>query len=269
MSYWAERIAKGLTALTDKNIKEIEEQMRRYYRRSSQKIITQFEQTYNKVYSSIAEGKEPTPADLYKLDKYWEMQGQLNRELQRLGDKQIAMLTEKFISQFTQIYEALALKDDLFFGELSNETVMQMINAIWCADGKSWSSRIWTNTNLLQQALNDNLIDCVLTGKKPNELTKLLKEQFEVSFSRADALVRTELAHIQTAAAQKRYEDYGVQEVEIFVDEDERTCPICSKLEGKRYPIHGAMPVPVHPRCRCCVIPVVITEPQQLEFDFN
>lgn len=269
MGYWEERLAKSLKLLTDRNIAEVEEQMKRYYKRSSKNVIGLFESVYNKVTEVKLEGREPSPADLYKLDKYWKMQGQLNLELQRLGNKQIALLTEKFYSQFTQIYEAIALKDNLFFGELNKESILQMINSIWCADGKTWSSRIWANTDLLQQALNDNLLDCVLTGKKPNELRKLLQKQFEVSFSRADALVRTELAHIQTQAAQKRYEDYGVTEVEILVDEDERTCPICSKLEGKRYPIHGAMPVPVHPRCRCCVIPVVITEPQQLEFDFN
>ena len=65
------------------------------------------------------------------------------------------------------------------------------------------------------------------------------------------------MAHIQTTAAQKRYEDYGIKEVEVLVDEDERTCPICSKLEGKRVPIHGVMPIPAHPNCRCCIIPVV------------
>ena len=37
------------------------------------KIIKQFEETYNNVILSVEDGKEPTPADLYKLDKYWQM----------------------------------------------------------------------------------------------------------------------------------------------------------------------------------------------------
>ena len=122
-----------------------------------------------------------------------------------------------------------------------------MINQIWCADGKSWSQRIWDNTDKLQQALNDSLIDCIVTGKKTTELKKNLMKQFNVSFSRADSLVRTEMAHIQTQAAQQRYKDYGIQEVEVWVDEDERTCPICAKHEGERYPINARMPVPFHP----------------------
>lgn len=83
---------------------------------------------------------------------------------------------------------------------------------------------------------------------------------FDVSYRRADTVVKTEMAHIQTQAAQQRYKDYGITEVEVLVDADERTCDVCGKLEGERYPINGKMPVPAHPRCRCCIIPVVDTE---------
>ena len=74
MSYWAERQGKAQEKLTSKSIKETEEQLTKYYLRSMKKIVGQFEQTYNKLLLSIAEGRDPTPADLYKLDKYWEMQ---------------------------------------------------------------------------------------------------------------------------------------------------------------------------------------------------
>lgn len=217
----------------------------------------QFEKTYNKVFSRLSEGKTPTPADLYKLDSYWKMQGQLKAELQKLGDKQIAYLYKKFTEQYLGIYEALALEGVTSYSTISTEAAQQMIQQIWCADGKSWSDRIWTNTNKLQQALNDGLIDCLVAGKKTTDLKNILREQFGVSYSRADALVRTEMAHIQTEAARQRYQDYGIQEVEILADEDERRCDVCGKLHEKRYPIGANIPIPAHPRCRCCVIPVV------------
>jgi SPP1 gp7 family putative phage head morphogenesis protein len=65
------------------------------------------------------------------------------------------------------------------------------------------------------------------------------------------------MAHIQTQAAQKRYEDYGLKEVQVWADEDERRCEICGELHQKKYPIGAVMPIPAHPRCRCCIIPVV------------
>ena len=255
--YWAERAAKAQTALTDKNLIEIEKQMRLYYISSMKKTLGDFENTYYKILQSITDEKEITPADLYKLDAYWQLQAQIKAELQKLGDKEVEYLTKRFVKQFEGVYETLAIPGEAMFNTLDKSVVEQMINNIWVADGKSWSERIWLNTEKLADALNENLIYCLTTGKKPGQLKKLLQTQFNVSFSRADALVRTELAHIQTQAAQKRYTDYGIQEVEVLVDEDERTCPECAKLEGKRYPVNAVMPVPIHPRCRCCMIPVV------------
>lgn len=256
-NYWAERMAKAQSKLTDKNIADTEKQLARYYRTSQQKIIGQFEKVYQKVFSQIAEGKEVTPADLYKLDSYWKMQGQLQQELQKLGDKQAELLGNKFTQQYQSIYDGIALPSGDAFSSVNKDMAQQMINQIWCADGKSWSQRVWDNTDKLQQALNDNLIDCVLTGKKPSELKQLLQSSFGASYSRADTVVRTELAHIQTQAARDRYQNMGVTEVEILADKDERRCKTCGKLHGKRYSVGVTAPVPVHPNCRCCIIPVI------------
>jgi SPP1 gp7 family putative phage head morphogenesis protein len=132
-----------------------------------------------------------------------------------------------------------------------------MLNSIWCADGKSWSDRVWTNTTKLQQALNDNLIDCVVSGRKTTDLKNILQDQFKVSYHRAESIVRTEMAHIQTEAAKQRYKDSGIKEVEVWADYDERRCNVCGKLHETRHPINGVMPVPAHPNCRCTIIPVV------------
>ena len=71
MNYWQLRMLTTQNKLTKKTIKETEEQLIKYYGRSMKKIIKQFEETYNNVILNIEDGKEPTPADLYKLDKYW------------------------------------------------------------------------------------------------------------------------------------------------------------------------------------------------------
>lgn len=254
--YWAERMAKAQQAITSRGIKATEKQLIKYYQRSMQSVIGQFQSTYNKLLADMDKGKEPTPADLYKLDKYWQMQGQLDRELRNLGNRQLTLFSKSFVNQYQSVYEALARKDGAFFSEVDKKTATQMINQIWCADGKSWSSRIWANTDRLKEALNNGLIDCLVTGKRASDLKHMLQDVFNVSFNRADSIVRTEMAHIQTQAAQQRYKDYGIQEVEILADEDERRCEICGKLHGKHYPVGAAVPIPAHPKCRCCIIPV-------------
>lgn len=256
-NYWFDRVAKAQTAITDKTIKQIDRQMQKYYKTAVKRTIKDFEDTYNHLLLAVKDGREPTPADLYKLDKYWQMQAQLDKQLTLLGDKQIAALTKAFEQNFFDIYYSIALEGMKAFNTIDNTIVNQMINQIWVADGKSWSSRIWGNTKLLADTLNEELINCVVNGNTTSELKKKLMKRFSVSYNNADSVARTELAHIQTQAAQKRYEDYGVQMYEVWADEDERRCDQCGKLHEKKYFIGTQPPIPAHPRCRCCIVPVI------------
>ena len=257
MKYWANRLAKAQSALTEKNIKQIEKQLAKYYSTASRRVIRDFERTYEKVLKAVGEGSQPTPADLYKLDAYWQMQGQLKQELEKLGNKQAKLFSKHFEMHFFDIYYSIALEGTPAFNTIDTAAVQQLINQIWVADGKTFSQRIWDNTERLLETLNEELIHTVVTGKKTTELKNLLQDRFGVSYRRADTLVRTELVHIQTQAAQKRYKDYGMQYVEVLVDEDERTCDLCKELKGKKFPIDAVPPLPVHPNERCCLVPVI------------
>ena len=255
--YWKDRMAKSQNKLTNKSIKQIEALMRKYYKGSMKRTISSFEGTNDKLLATVGDGRAPTPADLYKLDKYWEMQGQLKKELLKLGSRQVKTLSAAFEMNFFDVYYSIAIPGAEAFTTIDKTMVEQMINHIWVADGKSWSQRIWDNTSKLADTLNEELVNCVVNGNKTSDLKKALQERFNVSYSQADSLARTELAHIQTEAAHKRYKDYGIQEVEVWADEDERRCEVCGKLHQKRYPIGAATPIPAHPRCRCCIVPVV------------
>lgn len=241
------------------SIKDIEKRLTKYYTDTAKRVIKDFELTYLKILEAQEQGKSPTPADLYKLDKYWQMQGQLQSELNKLGEFQYNLMFKKFTTAYIDIYNAVAIPGQAHYTQIDRKAAQQVINSIWCADGKSWSQRVWHNTTLLQQKLNDCLVECVIAGRKSSQLKALLQESFGASYNQADRVVRTELAHIQTEAAQRRYKDYGIREVEVLADKDERRCEACGRLHKKRYPINGPMPVPVHPNCRCCILPVVET----------
>jgi SPP1 gp7 family putative phage head morphogenesis protein len=260
-SYWAKRNLKAQRAAAKKTQAEIEKQLGKYYASSMERVISDFEGVYNKLIADIGAGHQPTPADLYKLEKYWQMQGQLQNELEKLGNKSTAAMQQRFVKQYKEIYDGMNLPTGKGFNRIDRGAAAQMINSVWCADGKDWSSRVWSSLDNLRETLNENLIYCVTTGKKPTELKELLKrlvkEDYEKAYYAADRIVRTETAHIQTQAAQQRYNDYGIKEVEMWADPDERTCEVCGKLHKKRYPVNATMPVPAHPNCRCTIIPVI------------
>lgn len=257
MSYWENRLARAQDAITQKNLKQIEKQLAKYYATTAKKVIKDFEDTYNKVLKAVEEGKQITPADLYKLDSYWRMQGQLRQELQKLGEKQVVALTKAFELNFFEVYYSLTIEGLDAFSTIDSAMAQQMINSVWVADNKTYSQRIWENTERLMETLNEELINVVVAGKKTTDLKNKLQERFGVSYRRADMLARTELCHIQTEAAKQRYKDYGIEYVEVLVDEDARTCDLCKELIGKKFPVNGVMPLPVHPNERCCLVPVI------------
>lgn len=264
MNYWQKRNLKAQQMLSEKSVKQIEKQMAKYYGQSAKRVIDDFTYTYEKLLATIETGKEPTPADLYKLDKYWELQAQLRQELRKLGEKEVSLLTKEFELNYFEVYHSLEIKGMKVFSTLDKGAVKQMINSAWLSDGKVFSQRIWENTEKLAATLNEKLVECVATGKKTTELKNLLQERFNVSYSRADTLVRTEIAHIQTLAAAQRYKDYGLDYYEILGNEDD-SCGNhgidCHKLDGKKFKysemVEGVNAPPFHPNCKCSIVPVI------------
>ena len=84
---------------------------------------------------------------------------------------------------------------------------------------------------------------------------ELAKKLHDVSRSRLVALARTEAMHFINEAQRLTYMQGGVQEVEIMVAEDERTCDYCEPLDGVVKPINSPDLPPYHPRCRCTIVP--------------
>jgi SPP1 gp7 family putative phage head morphogenesis protein len=257
MAYWQDRHQASQRLIATKRQREIDKKIRKYYKDLSKQVIADYEALYNEVLLKQAAGETISPATLYSMDKYWAMNAQLRKRLTATGNIMQAMMSKMFEILYWNSYKAIKISGLEAFNTIDNEAVRQVLNAVWAADGKSWSQRVWNNISLLQETLDEQLIHCVVTGKKTTQLKKLLQERFNVSYSRADTLVRTEIAHIQTEAARQRYKDYGIQQVEIWADKDERRCPECGKLHQKKYPVGAHPPIPAHPNCRCCIVPVV------------
>ena len=234
-------------------IEKSRQKMAKEYNSLMKKVISEFEAVYDKLAASV---ENPTPADLYRLDRYWQAQAELSKKFLEFGDKSIQQLSLNFQEQYRGIYELLSRPSDPAFATFDLLGIERVINQVWCADGLSWSQRVWNNTQLLQEELTDKLIECLVSGKKTTQLKRELIERFQVSYHRADALIRTEMAHLQTEAAKQRYQDYGVQLVEVLVEAD--ACEDCKAMKGKKYPLAQATSlVPKHPNCKCTIVPVI------------
>lgn len=94
-------------------------------------------------------------------------------------------------------------------------------------------------------------------GEGYREMSKRLQEGFVISKREADTLVRT---YVHTANVHAMEEVYkknrdviaGVSWLTAF---DKRTCMRCAALSGKLFPLDDHPPCPLHPRCRCVLVP--------------
>ena len=259
MSYWEERIVSAQDKISEKSIKDIEKQLRKYYSYSMNSVINEFISLYESILRAQEEGKQPTASDLYKLDRYWELQAQLQRKLNELGDKENSLLSQSFEKTYIDIYNSINLPVDQMFKTISAQDARTAINTVWVADGKNFSQRVWQNTQNLVEAINQELVNCVITGKKTTELKQLLMAQYNVSYHQAETLVRTEIAHIQNESATARYKDAGVKKFKVLGRTESPLKCDCAQLNGKvfRFDDPNAPTFPRHPNCRCAIAPVI------------
>lgn len=75
---------------------------------------------------------------------------------------------------------------------------------------------------------------------------------------RANTIARTETARAQNIGYATGLKDLGVEKVEFQIHPDERTCVECEELNEQTFPVEeGQELIPVHPNCRCVLLPVV------------
>lgn len=260
MTYWSERIVDAQEKLTNQSIIKIQKQLRKYYKNCWKSVEADFEALFEAAQAKIAAGQTVTMNDIYKMDRYWQIQAKLKEQLKALGDKEIAVMDKNFEKQWKAIYGA-ALPKDMMFNEISVAAANSAINTIWCADGKHFSARVWKKNEQLVNMLNDELVNCVVTGKKTSELKHNLMEQFNVSYRQADRIVRTESAHIQTQASQQRYKDAGITHYKFMGRHEHDANCDCGMLDGQIFAFEEAMVgvnmPPMHPNCRCAIAPFI------------
>ena len=245
--YWE---AREQEALYNELLKEGEKQLIGQYRRSALTVLSLLLDLYA--------GGVPTITDIYKYNRYYELLGLLNNDLKALGAKEIAITTTLLTDMY--IKNKAIIGDASMLLPTSPKEVEMVINKIWCADGKHWSSRIWTHKDELANKLRNGIIDCISRGVSKDELTKELMRIYGTEFYKADRIARTELSYVQGQSTLNRFKEMGVEKYKILSAHDGRTCDKCADLDGKIFPIDkaeiGVNYVPLHVNDRCAILAV-------------
>ena len=103
------------------------------------------------------------------------------------------------------------------------------------------------------------LIDGMDKGLGAKAIAELLADATGGTLARSETIARTVIMKTYVDTAMDLYDDAGATGYEIFPTDDDRVCIECLKaaMEGGHPRVYKERPtVPVHPNCRCVVLPV-------------
>ena len=256
-SYWENRIQEEREKSYKRLNKDTERELAAIYHEQATALRDSILEVFAKIEATKAAGEPIQANDLYRNRRYWELLDEINERLRILGREQIR-ITEPAIIQAYQ--DTLDIVDSNVVATTSsvNMALMnahaidgkQIVNQVWCLDGKNFSDRVWTDKQKLLPQIKKALSDSLVQGKSPWEIAKAMSDKLEVSRENAYRLVRTETAHAQVYAQTQRYKEYGFTKGRFLASDT--CCDECHAHDGEVYTLEELEKMlPVHPRCTC------------------
>lgn len=249
-AYWEKRIAAG-TWKTYNSLEEKNRDLLEFYTDASEQIKKELYLIAEK----YSKDGVLSLSEMHKQNRLTALNKKLEDIIEKLGHKTETTAKKNMQDGFRTVYENTAVSmGDTDFSMPNKKLMEKLLREPWRGD--SFSGRLWKNQKKLAVGLNELLLTGLQQGKTATEIAVSLHNFMGQGFNECHRLVRTETMHYLNDATLRRYKDVGVEYVQIWAAEDERTCDECSKYHGKIYPIDKCPHVPLHPNCRCTIIPV-------------
>lgn len=295
--YWIKREREHIAKMNAKNV-DYEREMSRIYNQSYRSIETQIEAFYQRyannnqidlstvktlanatdvqaledVVKRMVEDKDFSPyanqlLSMYnlkmKVSKLELLQNEIAVELIKNG-----VYTDKYINKTltNETKEEIERQAGILgksFDTFDNKYVKNVIGSSF--HNATFSDNVWSNTTALKNQLDTFITQSIINGKHPNNVARDVRKMFGVSQGQAERLMRTESARVNAEIAKDNYKANGIKKYEWVAEPG--ACSICSPLDGKVFELKTAEygnpkhPLfPMHPHCRCGIIPALDEE---------
>ncbi|MCS6132647.1 hypothetical protein DWV13_13580 [Clostridium botulinum] len=248
--YWEERIANNIWT-TYNNLEERNRALLEMYQEASLSISDELYRVGEKLKSSI-----PMLSDMHKFNRLSGLQRNMENIIKELGENVEGFGKKGMFEGFKDVYSNVRMElGELEFDIVPKKVMKEMLDRPWL--GSNFSTRLWKNTQVLANNLNDILTNGLTQGKTVTEMVIELNNRMNEGFNVSHRLIRTETMHYLNESAFKGYVDGGCEEVQVWAALDERVCPKCGKLHSKKYRVDKRPILPFHAHCRCTYLPVI------------
>ena len=258
VEYWQKRII-----IRDKkyvaDVNKIEKELKKQFVKSKKEIKKEIDAFYlNLPENTLTEGEK---------DRLEEVINAINRELDRLFQKEEDLLTNAMIAKYEEAYGTASKELNAIlktsFSEVPTRFVKEAISQNW--SGTSFSKRIWENHRYeLAKAIKQELTAGLIRGSSIQDITRNINKKFKKGEYNAFRLVRTEMSWVQNQATLDNYKDNKIEYYQFMAFIDHRTSEVCKSRDGEIIAVKdgraGSSLPPLHPNCRSCIIPLTNRE---------
>ena len=147
------------------------------------------------------------------------------------------------------------------YAQVDHRTIQRIIDSPWAPDGKNFSARIWDNRKQLATSLQNDFIQALVAGDGTATMSEAIAKRMNTSYNNANRLVETELARVHSQAFMDCMTELDIDAVEILATLDNKTSPICRRMDGKYVQCKDAKPgitiPPFHCHCRSTTVPYI------------
>ena len=141
------------------------------------------------------------------------------------------------------------------FSRIDENTITRLLNDRW--SGENYSTRIWDNTDILADNLQEIIGGGLLTGQSYAKISRQIRERFNVAKYYSDRLARTEINYFNNQADAIATQELGFDKYVIVATLDNKTSDICQDQDNRVYEYSkmevGSNYPPFHPNCRTTV----------------
>lgn len=253
--YWTGRLNKEVKATLHAQEKDTLKFLQAY-----KKSLAEIQILSSNLYAQYSVDGVLTMAEMYKLNRYKDMQQQITSIMDKLGQEEKMYMTR----ELTSIYSASYIKTGellvkaapnigISFTAINQGAVEKALTYPW--SGSDFSSRIWKNKDKLITNLEQTLTKGFINGSSISKMTKELNGVMNVGAGNCRRLIRTESMHTMASAHHDSYTQAGVEKVKFITADDDRVCADCDLMNGDIFDLNDAPMIPQHANSRSIIIP--------------
>ena len=228
--YWEERaILKD--KLLEKDINKLEKKLLKLFKDTRKEVLNELKIIYADI--------EATEYAKYRIDS---LLTSINNALDSLYHKNEEQLTKAFIELYYKFDEEANIDLDIktSFNTVNENSIRETLKINW--SGLSFSERIWEHRRKLAFTIKGELSKGLIRGESLQDISKIISDKFDTSFSNAMRLVRTESCWVMNEATVNNYKENSIKKYEIMAFLDNKTSKICKSMDGEVVNIEEAIP---------------------------